>query len=108
MAIHSVTTTTTMTVIGTSTPLAAQDLAHAVGADTAWVVQLVETGIVQQISTPDAAPERWQFESNALQCALEARRLERDFGVGLDAAALILDLQHEVRRLKSLLGARGR
>jgi len=34
---------------------------------------------------------------------LEARRLERDFGVGLEAAALILDLQHEVRRLKAAL-----
>jgi len=38
---------------------------------------------------------------------LEARRLERDFGVGLDAAALILDLEHEVRRLKGVLRAQG-
>ena len=38
---------------------------------------------------------------------VEARRLERDFGVGLDAAALILDLQHEVRRLKATLHHHG-
>jgi chaperone modulatory protein CbpM len=63
-------------------------------------------GIVQ-IATADAPPERWVFSSNDLQCALEARRLERDFGVNLDAAALILDLQHEVRRLKSVLRAHG-
>ncbi|QNK66457.1 chaperone modulator CbpM [Variovorax sp. PAMC26660] len=99
-------TVTTATAISASQPLALSELAHAVGADTAWVVQLVEVGIVQ-VTTADAQPEHWQFSSADLQHALEARRLERDFGVGLDAAALILDLQHEVRRLKSMLQARG-
>ncbi|MCR6475302.1 chaperone modulator CbpM [Variovorax sp. ZS18.2.2] len=98
---------TTATAISASQPLALNELAHAVGADTAWVVQLVEVGIVQVTTAEDAPPERWQFSSTDLQCALEARRLERDFGVGLDAAALILDLQHEVRRLKAVLQARG-
>ena len=102
MATVSVTTTA----ISASQPLAASDLAHACGADPEWVVQLVEVGIVQ-ISTAEAPPERWQFSSSDLQCALEARRLERDFGVGLDAAALILDLQHEVRRLKAVIRAHG-
>jgi chaperone modulatory protein CbpM len=99
-------TLTTATAISASQPLAANELAHAVGADTAWVVQLVEVGILQ-VETAEASPERWQFSSADLQHALEARRLERDFGVGLDAAALILDLQHEVRRLKATLQARG-
>ncbi|HEX7865597.1 MAG TPA: chaperone modulator CbpM [Variovorax sp.] len=99
-------TLTSATAISASQPLAASELAHAVGADTAWVVQLVEVGILQ-IETAEVAPERWQFSSTDLQHALEARRLERDFGVNLDAAALILDLQHEVRRLKAALRARG-
>lgn len=99
-------TTVTVTAISASQPLALTEIAHAVGADTAWVVQLVEVGIVQ-ITTVDAPPERWEFSSADLQCALEARRLERDFGVGLDAAALIIDLQHEVRRLKASLRAHG-
>jgi chaperone modulatory protein CbpM len=99
-------TLTTATAISASQPLAATELAHAVGADTAWVVQLVEVGILH-IETTETVPERWQFSSADLQHALEARRLERDFGVGLDAAALILDLQHEVRRLKATLQAHG-
>jgi chaperone modulatory protein CbpM len=99
-------TLTTATAISASQPLAATELAHAVGADTAWVVQLVEVGILR-IETTETVPERWQFSSADLQHALEARRLERDFGVGLDAAALILDLQHEVRRLKATLQAHG-
>ncbi|EJL73417.1 hypothetical protein PMI12_03391 [Variovorax sp. CF313] len=99
-------TLTTATAISASQPLAASELAHAVGADTAWVVQLVEVGILQ-IETAETQPERWQFSSTDLQHALEVRRLERDFGVGLDAAALILDLEHEVRRLKAVLQAHG-
>lgn len=99
-------TLTTATAVSASQPLAANELAHAVGADTAWVVQLVEVGILH-IETTETVPERWQFNSTDLQYALEARRLERDFGVGLDAAALILDLQHEVRRLKATLQAHG-
>lgn len=98
-------TVTVTTAVGSVHPLAASELAHACGADTDWVVQLVEVGIVQ--IEADAPREQWRFSSADLQCALEARRLERDFGVGLDAAALILDLQHEVRRLKSVLRAHG-
>lgn len=84
--------------------LAARELAHACGAGVEWVAQLVEIGIVEP-PAPDSAPEQWRFQSADLQCALEARRLERDFGVNLDAAALILDLQHEVRRLRATLQA---
>ncbi len=83
-------------------PIAAQDLARACGADINWVVQLVEVGIVQGERAGQQVGD-WYFYSADLQCALEARRLERDFGVELEAAALILDLQHEVRRLKAAL-----
>ncbi|MBU1360659.1 MAG: chaperone modulator CbpM [Gammaproteobacteria bacterium] len=86
--------------------LAAVELAHACGAGVDWVVQLVEVGIIE-VRVPAERPDDWSFQSFDLQCALAARRLERDFGVGLDAAALILDLQHEVRRLKARLAAEG-
>jgi chaperone modulatory protein CbpM len=99
-------TATTATAISAEQPLGLSDLAHACGADMAWVVRLVEVGIVQT-ATADEQPERWPFSSSDLQRALEARRLERDFGVNLDAAALILDLRNEVRRLKGMLRAHG-
>ena len=88
--------------IDSENPIAALALAHACGADMDWVVQLVEIGIIG-LPPSVAPPHDWCFDSADLQCALEARRLERDFGVGLEAAALILDLQHEVRRLKAAL-----
>ncbi|MBS0451514.1 MAG: MerR family transcriptional regulator [Proteobacteria bacterium] len=94
-----------VTAISDAQPLAASELAHACGAEIDWVMQLVDVGIVQTHGSTERPPQEWRFESAALQCALEARRLERDFGVGLDAAALIIDLEREVRRLKSLLNA---
>jgi chaperone modulatory protein CbpM len=107
MVSYTVTTlTTSTTTVGGAHPIAARELAHAVGAGIDWVVQLVEVGIVE-VRTPGKSPDDWNFYSVDLQCALEARRLERDFGVTLDAAALSLDLQHEVRRLKGVLRAQG-
>ena len=94
-----------VTAISDAQPLAASELAHACGAEIDWVMQLVDVGIVEIEGDNDRPPQEWRFQSAALQCALEARRLERDFGVGLDAAALIIDLEREVRRLKALLNA---
>jgi chaperone modulatory protein CbpM len=102
MATVSVTTTA----LGATHLIDTSDLAHACGAEIEWVVRLVEVGIIES-REPAEMPEQWRFQSGDLQCALDVRRLERDFGVDLDAAALILDLEHEVRRLKAVLRARG-
>jgi chaperone modulatory protein CbpM len=87
-------------------PLRAAELAHAAGDRIEWVVELVEAGVIHP-TLPEAPREQWAFHSEALQRALAARRLQRDFDVGVDAAALILDLQQEVRRLRALMGPRG-
>jgi chaperone modulatory protein CbpM len=95
-----------VTTLVESTPLTLRELARAVGAEDQWIVRLVEVEILQ-VDEPAAPPERWHFRSADLQRALAARRLERDFGANLDAAALILDLQSELRRLRALVHARG-
>ena len=98
--------TSTSTALGPAHRLAAEELARACGAELAWVAELVEVGIVAT-SAHTGRLEDWRFESADLQSALAARRLQRDFDVGLDAAALILDLQRELRRMKALLASRG-
>lgn len=101
-------TTVEATTITREQPLSTADLAHACGADADWVAELVALGIAgQTYSANDSLAQPACFDSADLQCALEASRLQRDFGVSLDAAALILDLQHEVRRLKASLQALG-
>jgi chaperone modulatory protein CbpM len=107
MSTHTTTAVVTAIAITSDSPIAAYELAHACGADLDWVAQLVEQGIVRQ-EAAQAGVSEWHFDSADLQRALAARRLERDFGVGLDAAALILDLQHEVRRLKAQMLAQSR
>ena len=87
-------------------PLTVRELARAVGAEDRWVVRLVEVAILH-VDAPADPPERWHFRSADLQRALAARRLERDFGANLDTAALVLDLQAELRRARALLGAHG-
>jgi chaperone modulatory protein CbpM len=87
-------------------PLTLRELARAVGAEDQWVLRLVEVELLH-VDAPDQPPERWHFRSADLQRALAARRLERDFGANLDTAALIIDLQTELRRMRALLGAHG-
>jgi len=89
-----------------ATPLSLRELARAVGAEDQWILRLVEVEILH-VDAPSEPPERWHFRSTDLQRALAARRLERDFGANLDTAALILDLQSELRRVRALLGAHG-
>ena len=84
-------------------PLRTDELARAVGDQVEWVMSLVEAGLIAP-TVPAAPREQWAFAGEALHCARQVRRLQRDFDVGLDAAALILDLQQEVRRLRRLLG----
>ncbi len=95
-----------VTTVLDAAPLTLRELARAVGAEDRWVVRLVEVEILH-VDTPAEPPERWHFRSADLQRALAARRLERDFGANLDTAALILDLQAELRRARALLGAHG-
>jgi len=94
-----------MTIALEAQPLALAELARAVGADETWVVRLVEVEILH--ADPSAARDQWRFDSAALQRALAVRRLERDFGANLDTAALVLDLQDELRRVRALLAAHG-
>ncbi|MGI4814650.1 MAG: chaperone modulator CbpM [Janthinobacterium lividum] len=95
---------TTATVVSASHPLRADELARACGADLAWVVQLVEIGILE---APAARQDEWRFHSSDLGRAREARRLQRDFDASLDAAALILDMSAELRRLRTQLRTLG-
>ncbi|AIT27678.1 chaperone modulator CbpM [Bordetella holmesii] len=97
-------TITHTTVICPTDPLTAEELARACQAEIDWVVRLVEVGIV---AAHGSHPAAWRFESADLSRALGARRLERDFGAGLDAAALILDMEQEIRRLKGQMRALG-
>lgn len=82
-------------------PVTTVELARFCEQQIDWVVTLVEQGVV-----PAAAgqqPEHWRFASHAVTRARSVARLQRDFEVNLDAAALMVDLMEEVRQLKALI-----
>lgn len=70
--------------------------------DRPWVIELVDAGVLEPRGpTPDA----WSFPASALQRARATARLVNDLDVNLAAAALILDLLEERRRLERRLEA---
>lgn len=94
------------TTIDALRPLTAGELAHACGAGVDWVIELVDIGIIES-RVPSEVPQLWRFHGSDLGRALMIMRLERDFGTNLDASALIVEMQFELRRLKGVLIARG-
>ena len=101
----SIISATTATAISTSAPLTIDELAHLCGTQPEWVIRIVETGILQP--TGQNEPAAWRFVSSDIHRALEARELERMLDTNLDAVAMLMDLSHELRRLKNILHAHG-
>lgn len=98
-------TTVSATLISTTDPVNADDLAHLCGVQRDWVIRVVEVGILQLMQNADIS--QWQFVSQDIARALEARRLEHLLNTNLDAVAMLMELSQEIRRLKSLLQTHG-
>lgn len=84
--------------------LTVEELAHACGRTPAWVVELVESGVLAHREGDIAF---WRFTSIDLARALRARQLQRDFDANLELAALVCDLIEEVERLRAQLSRSG-
>lgn len=81
--------------------LTCEELAHACGVQTEWVSVHVQAGALTASGT---APAEWRFGSRELRRALLMRALERDFEALPELAALVIDLQEEVARLRRQYG----
>ncbi len=82
--------------------LTLDELAHACGVPLDWVCIRVEAGIIE---TAGGAPANWRFSSRDLWRARQLQALERDFDAPPELAALVIDLQEEIARLRSQLGS---
>lgn len=80
--------------------LTLSELCHFCGADDAWVMELVEHGIV---SPQGKNTQDWTFRATHIARAKKARRLGRDLGVNVAGIALILDLLEERDALRRQL-----
>ena len=84
--------------------LSLEEVVEACGAETAWVVELVEVGVLSPEGRDEAA---WRFGAPDLLRARRLARLARDFQASAEAAALILDLLDEIERLRARLRRAG-
>lgn len=78
--------------------LSVEDLSRACSVTVQWVVERVESGLLE-CSPGEAA----RFSSAALRRARRLRALETGFEATPELAALTVDLIEEVERLRALL-----
>ena len=86
-----------------SSALNVDELARSCGVEPAWVLDRVESGVLQV----DLASGEWRFDSVTLLRARRLVALERTFDADPQLAALTADLIEEVARLKRRLRASG-
>ncbi len=72
--------------------LSLPDLCRFCQADEAWVIELVEHGVLEPKGSTVA---HWHFVGNNIARAKKARRLNRDLGVNVAGVALVLELLEE-------------
>ena len=97
---NTVTVCTTM-LVDLDAPVTTYELARFCEQQTDWVVMLVEQGVLS--AARGLEPGQWVFGSPAVTRARQVAKLQRDFEVILDAAALLVDLIEEVRQLRARL-----
>lgn len=64
------------------------------------LIEMVEHGLLEPIGK---SPAQWKFNSDDLRRVQTALRLQRDLGVNLSGAALVLDLLDELQELRMKL-----
>ncbi|WP_299608888.1 chaperone modulator CbpM [uncultured Tateyamaria sp.] len=72
--------------------LSLEDLCRFCQADEAWVIELVDHGVLDPVG---GQRHNWQFFGTSIARAKKARRLNRDLGINTAGVALVLELLEE-------------
>ncbi|SFC34428.1 transcriptional regulator, MerR family [Polaromonas sp. OV174] len=104
MSTNFILTEITGLILEEETELSLADLCRACSAQTDWIVELVNEGVLVPADEAFASPpEQWRFTGVHMQRAKVALRLQNDLGVNLAGAALALDLLDELETLRERL-----
>ena len=82
------------------------ELSTACSVRTEYIIELVEEGIVEP-REQQREQQHWTFSGRSLARARKARRLQRDLGINLAGAALVLDMMEEIEQLRQRLDRLG-
>lgn len=77
---------------------------RSAGVDAQWLQQHIAEGFVNASAGTGG---QWRFDAIALRRVRRLVRLERDFDAAPELAALVADLEEEVRALRARLQRRG-
>jgi len=86
------------------TQLTLADLCRACAVHAERIIELVDAGVLEP---QGREPARWIFVGASLHRARKALRLQRDLGIDLVGAALVLELLDEIDSLRTRLRAMG-
>ncbi len=78
------------------------ELCNACAVHAEWIIELVDEGILEP-ANPGMGP--WRFPAIALHRVHVVQRLQRDLGINLAGAALVMELMEEIESLRSRLRA---
>ncbi len=76
------------------------ELSRACSMHAEWVMELVDEGILEPTEVEVA---HWRFSAPELIRARTVMHLQRDLGINLSGAALVLDLLDEIQELRQRL-----
>lgn len=86
--------------IGNDPIYSLEELTRVCNVEAAWVVELVEHGIIE---ARGATVSEWRFSSVSIVQLAKAKRFDRDLGVNPAGIAVVFDLLNEIDRLKARL-----
>jgi chaperone modulatory protein CbpM len=90
------------TVLEEETGLTMGQLGRICGLQAESIMAMVEEGILE----PEGdGPASWRFTGRSVTCVHTVVRLERDLGINLPGAAVVLDLLERLNRLRSKIRA---
>jgi chaperone modulatory protein CbpM len=91
-------------IVEEQTRLSLDDLCRACSVHAERIVELVDAGVLEP---KGREPTHWIFIGDSLRRARKALRLQRDLGIDLAGAALVLELPDEIAALRARLRAMG-
>lgn len=89
---------------GSEAGLTLEELCRACAVSADWVDERVRAGLLAPRIEPGTPAAAWRFDATLLVRVRVMHRIERDFEAVPELAALVADLQDEIRRLRLRLG----
>lgn len=87
--------------------LTVEELARACTVAPEWIIERVESGLIEADPRVQDGPQAWRFTSTHLVRARRLATCEANFDANPEVAALVVDLLEEIEQLKRCITLAG-